>query len=128
MYTREQEKKDFHTSPIITKNDWMQGATYASDDARNRVIPHSESVLYIISQKEHEDSKNNLTSNENITDFLKQMLLVKTFDEYVDNMHQRVYEVNFADKWIDSTCTCPYFMKKLICKHIIGIALVRDYI
>jgi uncharacterized Zn finger protein len=26
-------------------------------------------------------------------------------------------------KWKADTCTCPYFLKKYMCKHIIGLAI-----
>lgn len=87
-------------------------------------MPVSSNLLYVISQKEYDDSKNNLKCVEDVVKLNEKMLLVENFDEYVRDMHQRVYEVNFADDWRESTCTCPCYMKTLICKHIIGIAFI----
>lgn len=124
MYARETEPKVFNTSPIIKKEDWTNGAIFASDpNIGAKVIPVNGNLLYIISQKEFDDPKIKKTECENdVQEFFGKMLLVDNFDDYVQNMHQRVYELNFADEWRESTCTCPYYMKKLICKHIIGTA------
>jgi len=27
------------------------------------------------------------------------------------------------DKWKEGKCTCPYFLKKYMCKHVIGLAI-----
>lgn len=123
MYTREMEPKVFNTSPIITKDDWMNGAIFASDPIlQSKVLPVSQNLLYVVSQKEFDDQKNNIKNQGDVDELLEKILLVDNFDTYVENMHQRVYEMNFADDWRESTCTCPRYMKKLICKHIIGTA------
>ena len=35
---------------------------------------------------------------------------------------------NESSKWAEGTCTCPGFLKKFICKHIVGIALRLKYV
>lgn len=99
MYTRKMEPKLLNTSPIIKKEDWTNGAIFASDpNLQSRVIPVGRNFLYIISQKEFDDRKNNIDNENVVREFCKKMLLVDTFDEYARNMHQRVYELNFADE------------------------------
>lgn len=123
MYAREIDPKVFHTSPIIKNGDWTNGAIFASNpDLQSKVIPANRNLIYIISQKEFDDNKNNIQSENDVHTFFDAILSSNNFDEYVQNMHQRVYEVNFADEWLESTCTCPYYIKKLMCKHIIGTA------
>lgn len=123
MYTRAMEQKVFNNSPIITKDDWMKGVSFASDpEIEKKAIPVHSNLVYVISQKEYDDPKNNIENETDVHELNEKILLLDKFDEYAKNIHQRVYEVKYADDWRESTCTCPYFMKKLICKHIIGLA------
>lgn len=57
----------------------------------------------------------------------------KTFDDFEKFGFQTFYEVivrrneenESTEKWkVESKCTCIDFMKKFICSHIIGIALL----
>lgn len=101
----------------------MTGAVFASDrNLQSKVIPISGNFLYIISQKEFDNPINNIGSEDDVVNFHQKILSGNNFDEYAKNMHQRVYHLNFANDWRHSTCTCPYYMRKLICKHIIGTA------
>jgi hypothetical protein len=49
----------------------------------------------------------------------------KTFDQF----KRRAFSVwiinlpNDGSKWSEGTCTCPKFLKKYMCKHVVGIAL-----
>lgn len=50
----------------------------------------------------------------------------KSFDEFIKHGFQQFYVVHLkpTDDWMcESTCTCTYFMKQYICKHIIAAAL-----
>lgn len=51
-----------------------------------------------------------------------------SFEEYVLNNHQRVYEVDFKQDWTMSTCSCPQFMSTLFCKHVLAIALLKRFV
>lgn len=48
-----------------------------------------------------------------------------SFDEYISYGYQIFWVVKFSsDQWkTSSSCTCPFFLKQHICKHIITIAL-----
>lgn len=49
-----------------------------------------------------------------------------SFEIYTTEYHQRVYEVNFkVDNWTLSTCSCPKFMLKQICKHVLAIGILK---
>ena len=32
-----------------------------------------------------------------------------------------------GDNWQQGLCTCPIFQKQYICKHVVGIAILKDY-
>ena len=34
-----------------------------------------------------------------------------------------IVELQKSDDWQDGTCTCPIFLKRFICKHIVGLAI-----
>jgi hypothetical protein len=60
--------------------------------------------------------------------FLRQSSLRnwKRFDTYVRSRNSVcMVKFNAAD-WKKSSCTCPCFFKCYICKHICGIAIIRD--
>ena len=35
---------------------------------------------------------------------------------------------NMADNWKQGKCTCPYFLKKYMCKHLVGLAIRLKYV
>jgi len=41
----------------------------------------------------------------------------------IEMPHKPDLDDDFNKTWKDSTCSCPYFYKDFICKHIIGIAI-----
>lgn len=60
--------------------------------------------------------------------------LVKTtwtsFDEFIVHGFQQFYIVKFSlDKWeTESTCTCTYFFKQHMCKHVVAIGIRLEII
>lgn len=50
------------------------------------------------------------------------------FDDFKSNAF-RVWATAIIDRdsWIESKCNCPAFMKKFMCKHILGIAIRLKY-
>lgn len=52
-----------------------------------------------------------------------------TFNEFKARFQLgwRTY-VQDADSWIHGSCTCPQFMKKYVCKHMVGIALRLKFV
>ena len=33
-----------------------------------------------------------------------------------------------AENWKQGKCTCPYFLKKYMCKHLVGLAIRLKYV
>ena len=33
-----------------------------------------------------------------------------------------------GDDWRNAKCSCPIFMKKYICKHIVGMAILKNLV
>lgn len=52
-----------------------------------------------------------------------------TFDEFKIIAFQ-VWIVNLpeAENWINGSCTCPAFLKKYICKHLVGLAIRKKFV
>lgn len=48
-----------------------------------------------------------------------------TFDEFIEYGHQMFWLVRFSNEhWkTQSTCSCPFFLKQFICKHVVAIAM-----
>ena len=64
-----------------------------------------------------EDDINKFIKNNNEFNYLK-------FDTFVKNHHDKIWVVDFdKTNWLNSTCNCPVFFKKYICKHICAIAI-----
>lgn len=49
--------------------------------------------------------------------------LFNTFDEYKTNAFKSYDAEIDKNNWRNSTCSCPFFLKKFMCKHILGILL-----
>lgn len=49
----------------------------------------------------------------------------ESFDEYREKRHGLFWTVSLirGKEWINSKCDCPHFLKKYVCRHIVGIAL-----
>jgi len=55
----------------------------------------------------------------------KQTVKYKTFARMAQEYFS-YHRVNFnVTDWTKSSCTCPFFQKQFVCKHIYGIAVVR---
>ena len=128
MYTREQEGKTVRTSAELTKHDWEKGVEFASNtNNRGRVFESKHNTYYILSAKEAANESRSIDTLEAAVDLYLEGKFTDDFKHYVENVHQRVYELIFnSDCWTKSTCTCPYRLKKPICKHITGISLLKN--
>lgn len=48
----------------------------------------------------------------------------KSFDVYVKKGFNKIYAVRVDANWrSESKCTCPFFLKCYVCKHVLGMAL-----
>lgn len=52
-----------------------------------------------------------------------------TFKEFKDRFQlgRKTY-IQDADEWMNGSCSCPSYMKKYICKHIVGLAIRLKYV
>lgn len=54
----------------------------------------------------------------------------KTFDEF-SSAAQKFHFITFInsrDDWRDSVCSCRVFQKTYVCKHVVGVAIIRKYV
>lgn len=55
----------------------------------------------------------------------------KTFSDFQENLFKmwtiQISKENQETLWIDIFCDCPSFLKNMICKHLVGIALRFKY-
>ena len=51
---------------------------------------------------------------------------IHKFSTFVDQFHSPYTVVLDANDWRLSTCTCPYFLKKSLCKHVYALACVKN--
>jgi len=89
-------------------------------DVKFRTCPtQSDSITYFISANRQSRLKeDDITRYQRMT----QRCSWRNFDNYRATMN-RLWMVNFnALDWKTSKCTCPFYLKSNICKHIIGIA------
>lgn len=122
MYVREKEKKIFYDAPKIAVDEWKRGAEYAMDAKTKEKVFQYGDVYYILSNAELNESR---VANSKAAVDLFNSVEATTFNEYLENYHQRVYELKYETNWRSSSCSCPYFMANPICKHIISIALLK---
>lgn len=124
MYVREKEAKVFYAELNINRDDWRKAVLYATDPATKRKIFMHNSLYYILSDEEINKVEQRITSGESAA-ALFYSTDASSFGQYVKDYHQCVYELNLKENWMDSTCSCPYFMKNPVCKHIIAIAMLK---
>jgi hypothetical protein len=69
----------------------------------------------------------NRESIETIKEYERQMATQSwsTFKAFLDCAFGLWKVVMVPDDWLQSSCTCPIYHKKYVCKHIIGIALME---
>lgn len=124
MYNREKEAKIFYTEVNISRNDWSKAASYAMDtDTKRKIFVH-DGVYYVLSSEKMESGELQIADGKSAAD-LFHSTAAATFEDYVQHQHQCVYQLKLNDDWKKSTCTCPYFMKHPMCKHILSVAMLR---
>lgn len=114
--------RDIATEPDISRDTMMRAAQMANEGFKTFKGRGKESGLqfYVFpGQKCPEDN----ATYKYYKDLVKKDW--KTFDEYITYGYQIFWVVHFSeDQWkTESICTCPFFFKQHMCKHIIAIAL-----
>lgn len=53
----------------------------------------------------------------------------KTFNEFKQRsqLGWQTY-IQDADEWINCSCSCPSYMKKFVCKHMVGLAIRLKFV
>ncbi len=118
--------KHFIGSPTVELKQWTDGYHWAKS---NKIVTSNvfdNSVEYYCPAGEE------LEVTEEQIKYVKEMRW-NTFDQF----KKRVFAVwivslpndeDMTVKWKEGTCTCPCFLKKYICKHVIGISIRLKYI
>lgn len=105
----------------ITKYDWKKAARWAG----NRQIGHikgSDANTFIVPSTEALEEKW-ILSNDKVAHL--ENMQSNDFDQYVSFGSGLYWKVQLSrDDWKSkSFCTCPYFLKNFIFKHVIGMGL-----
>lgn len=92
-------------------------------DTKRKIFVH-DGVYYVLSSEKMESGELQIADGKSAAD-LFHSTAAATFEDYVQHQHQCVYQLKLNDDWKKSTCTCPYFMKHPMCKHILSVAMLR---
>jgi SWIM zinc finger len=102
-----------HTEPIITDKHLGEGYAWVREKKSANTIPDQDYHLVQMPAGAMLEIPKNLKDFKSWT----------TFDDYFKN-HFSFWTVKMlkVGKWETGTCDCPNFYKKLVCKHLIGVA------
>ena len=116
-------EKKFIEIPTINLETWTEAYNWNKSSKSIKSLEREDSIRYYSPT----DDKMAITSTEIDTIENKRW---NTFDQF----KKRAFSVWIIDlpkdtsKWhAEGTCTCPQFLKKFICKHVVGIALRLKY-
>lgn len=90
---------------------------------KRKMFMHND-LYYILSDEEVNRANQRIKNGETASE-VYYSTNATSYSEYVQDFHQCVYELNFKKNWMDSTCSCTYFMKNPVCKHILAIAMLK---
>lgn len=128
IYTREKEQKIFHSEIILHRDDFKVAIEYIRNPATKSRFFIRNSIYYILSERESERKEKRVQSVEQ-AEALFYSCSASSFAMYESDFHQTIYQLEFVESnWMESTCTCPSFMKSVICKHILTIGILRKVI
>lgn len=112
----------FSTKYTVKLTDWAEAHEWLKMDRKTTVL-HSEDdkTSYLV-----QSSKSPPISR---TTYLQSNTSWKIFDEYKDIYfsHWKVTMLKDPQVWMDSKCTCPQYATKLMCKHVLGLAVQLKY-
>lgn len=114
------------SEPDISRDVMMRAAHMNNNGFQAfKATTKSNRVFYVLPAKK--------CANENSNYKYYQSLVKRewtSFDEYINYGFQMFWTVNFViDEWNKkSTCSCPFFFKQFICKHVVAIAIQKKII
>lgn len=119
----ENNSRIFHTVRSLHLKDWTQAYNWARTKIPVTSVPKDDSFerYYVPSEKEKGITQADI---DNVI-----FLRWNTFDQF----KKRAFKVYLVDlpkdgaKWTEGTCTCPSFMKRFLCKHVMGLAIRLKY-
>lgn len=114
MYERGKEAKVFYTDINIRRDEWSKAALYAMDPGTKRKIFMNDGLYYILSGEKVKNGEVQISDGK-IAAAPFYSTAASSFQEYVQHFHQCVYELKLEQNWMDSTCSCPHFMKNPMC-------------
>ena len=127
--TLKTSEKPFHEKPLISEQTWIRAYHFLFDnEGENEVQYCKQKKLFIVAKKEntHYITKNFISGNYD--------LMTVAFDDFIDyNRGVRLVKLD-RKNWINSTCTCGWYLKNYNCYHLIVVAvnkglttIVNDY-
>lgn len=113
------------TEPKITIDDWRKSVVWADDKTIDHMECESDSrdeMAFIVSSSKGVMEKWEL-NEDNVTRMEHEQW--KNFDDFCNFGSGFYWKINLVkDDWkSNSTCDCPFFLKRFKCKHVIGLAL-----
>ena len=121
--------KPSHEKPLISEQTWIRAYHFLFDnEGENEVQYCKQNFFYLVAKKENTQyiTKNFISGNYD--------LMTIAFDDFID--YNRGVRLVKRDRknWINSTCTCGWYLKNYNCYHLIVVAvnkglttIVNDY-
>lgn len=112
----------FADMPNIGIADWRKAAVWANDSSCNHIVNNIGELNFIVRSTKAITDNWTLTEDNVVRIENSQW---KPFDQFIDYACGLYWNVvlSKSDWKTCSTCDCPYFLKRYMCKHVIGMAL-----
>ena len=114
----ERNLKVISFQPSITLEVWTKAYQWAKSD--KQVLQEKEIDGFSFCMPSHDSKSVSLQEMETM-----KLMRYNTFDQFKDRAFRGWFvEVpNEMENWREGICNCPTFLKKFICKHLLGIAI-----
>lgn len=120
-WSLEYDYKEQHKKPEIDNHLWTLAAQWSKLNVQVKFKSTDDYNEFLIPADDKPFSNPDLITTYN---------LWNTIEEYEDQMRQ-IYILQLptdSSKWKKGTCTCPYYLKNYLCKHLVGKAIQCKYI
>lgn len=112
------ERMDYKSIPSITQKLWLAAYRFAKGCVEMEESDPDDGTIQVLCP-----ASGQILSKKN-----RAALKIrnwKTYDRFLDSSN--IYMVSFRndDEWFLSTCTCPSFFKRNLCKHNVGMAIIK---
>lgn len=110
--------RSFSNEPSIRLNQWTDGYNWKKE-AEIKILD-DVNVFYVASRE------NNVIITTEVINKYESLWLncnFTSFEQFVDAMFGYWRITLNKDNWKLSTCSCPMYFKRYMCKHIIGVSL-----